>query len=162
MSLSILYLDHSRINDKGLFAKQNILPEEMIVEVEGDRMSPKEIEADGLFAKKSANAYRFSKDLYISPTGHISEFINHSCSPNAYISKSDDRLYVIAGILIPAGSEILIDYSTIMAADDEWTMECKCGCENCRGMIKKFIDLPKNIQEEYMEKGWVPDYILEI
>jgi SET domain-containing protein len=156
------YINDSAIQGKGLFAKRDISPQECIIDVLGERMTPEEIELDGLFSKKSANAYRFSKDLYISPTGHPSELINHSCSPNSYISKIDDELRILAGILIPLGTEILIDYSTIVAADDFWEMDCNCGSANCRELIKRFMDLPEAIQEEYKHKNWVPKYILEI
>ncbi len=158
---NFLYIDQSN-NGKGIFSKKDIAPQEIIFEIEGKLMTPEEIESDGLHASRSANAYRCSKDFYISPEGSMADYLNHSCVPNAYISKIGQRLFAVAAEKIIAGSEIVMDYSTIMAADDMWSMECNCGSSDCRGAVKRFIDLPVKIQAEYKDKALVPGYILEI
>jgi SET domain-containing protein len=163
MTRDILHGKHdSDIHGTGIFTTRDIAFQECVLEVEGQKMTSEEIESDGIFSKRSGNAYRFNKDHYISPEGEAADFLNHSCSPNAYISKMNDALYVNAADFIPAGSEVLIDYSTIMASDDLWQMDCACGSVNCRGSVRKFMDLPQNTQEGYKQKGWVPSYILEI
>lgn len=54
--------------------------------------------------------------------------------------------------------EVTFDYSVII--NDEWTLECRCGSENCRKIIGKFRDLPEPIKEKY--KDYSPRWIREI
>ncbi len=151
----------SAMNGKGVFTKNKILPRTVIFEIKGEYLSPSEIESEGVYSPKSANAYRFSSDLYISPGENLGAFLNHSCEPNAYISKVDNKLYVNAIDLILRDMEILIDYSTIMALDDKWTMEYHCGNTHCRGVVRRFVDLPTKTQVAYKDAGIVPEYILD-
>ncbi len=74
---------------------------------------------------------------------------------------SDNKLYVNAIKSISPHTEILIDYSTIMALDDKWTMECHCGSVLCRNVVKRFVDLPTKTQVAYKDAGVVPEYILD-
>jgi uncharacterized protein len=147
-------------NGKGVFTESPIESQETLLEVTGVLMTPEEIESDGVFAPKSANAYRFSRELYMSPLG-MSEFFNHSCNPNVFVSKENNRLYIKAIHEISAGTELCMDYSTIMAPDDKWTMKCNCGSGSCRGLIEKFVNLPESVQRKYIDAGIVPEYILE-
>lgn len=148
-------------NGRGVFTKKNIKKNETIFELKGRLLSVAEIEAGGIFSTLSANAYRFSKEMYLSPTGELGDFINHSCDPNAYIKKENEKLYIIAIKLIHSGEEITIDYSTIMAPDDEWNLSCNCGSKICRNKVEKFMNLPKNIQKKYKKNNIVPAYILK-
>jgi hypothetical protein len=60
---------------------------------------------------------------------------------------------------IPAGEEIRFDYSTTMS-EDHWTLECRCGEPDCRGLVKDFHLLPSVLQEQYVERGIVQTFIL--
>jgi hypothetical protein len=106
------------------------------------------------------NAFRFSEDLYISPNGSMGDFLNHSCFPNAKIEKIGERLFVVALHDIAPGDEVLIDYSTIVGADDVWEMDCNCGAEVCRGVIRSFDTLSEPLRERYVQRGMVPPYIV--
>lgn len=87
--------------------------------------------------------------------------MNHSCEPNSGVLKKNSKLFLIAISNIKIGDELLMDYSTILAPDDIWEMNCNCGSNKCRSVIKKFNKIPKRTKEEYISLGIVPKYILE-
>ena len=78
------------------------------------------------------------------------------------ILKRDGTMYVTAIEPITKGDEITFDYSTILADDNIWEMDCNCGEKTCRTRIKKFSSLPKRLKETYIRLGIVPKYILRI
>ncbi|HEY4506920.1 MAG TPA: SET domain-containing protein-lysine N-methyltransferase [Candidatus Paceibacterota bacterium] len=145
-------------NGLGIFTKRDFYPEEKIFEVKGSFISCNE--EDDLDEKTRANTFRFDKEKYISPEGRIGDYLNHSCTPNSKVSKIVDNLFVVAVENIKKGSEVTIDYSTILAADDYWEMDCNCGSTDCRGLVKKFNSLPSSIKDKYISSNMVPDYIL--
>ena len=141
---------------RGIYARRDFFPGEIIFQVVGKRITCDE--GDELDDAIRANTFRFDIDTYISPVGRVGDFLNHSCSPNAKISKNTNRLFVIAMDTILKGEEVVIDYSTILASDDTWEMNCNCGSENCRGLIKKFNSLPRKIKKKYLLFEMVPNY----
>lgn len=108
------------------------------------------------------NTFRYSENYYLSPQGYIGDYLNHACEPNAAIAKRNRRLYVWALRNIGAGEEIFIDYSTITASDDIWTMQCNCGCSSCRGTIRNWRSLPKILVQRYKLTGALPTHIRKI
>lgn len=72
------------------------------------------------------------------------DFMNHSCSPNLGFIDGSLMLYALKDI--QAGEELTFDYSTAM---DEvgWTLQCRCGAPNCRGVVRRYSELPKEDQE---------------
>jgi hypothetical protein len=112
---------------------------------------------DQVLALGDAQAYA----LQIGPNQYLDtappgRYTNHSCVPNAGIIS--DRV-LIALKPIPAGEEIRFDYSTTMS-EDHWTLECRCGEPDCRGLVKDFHLLPSVLQEQYVERGIVQTFIL--
>lgn len=148
------------VNGNGLFAARDFAPGEDLYEVIGEFISGDA--EDDIDATTRNNTFRYDEDRYISPRGSIGDMQNHSCAPNAKVVKRGDRLYVVAAAPIANGDELLIDYSTILASDDIWEMECACGSSICRGIVRRFERLPKRLQERYKKTGMVPAYILEI
>ena len=108
----------------------------------------------------SANCIRFGPETYLDPGEGLGAFLNHSCDPDAGIRKSQNQLFLFAARRIAAGSEIVIDYSTTIGDDDIWTMRCKCGSDECRGMIRNFGSLPESLRRRYLRMGLVPAYIV--
>ncbi len=147
-------------NGKGIVTKKKFLPNETIFEVAGIFVACDE--DDDMDEAERNNTFRFDVDRYISPKGRIADYLNHSCEPNAKVLKKNKKLFVVAINTIPKNVEVVIDYSTITARDDIWTMKCNCGTESCRGIIKKFSSLPKRIRENYITHSIVPKYILKI
>lgn len=81
---------------------------------------------------------------------------NHSCNPNSGIVKNS---ILIAIEDIFAGEEICYDYSTTMM-ENYWTMVCKCGSKDCRGVIKDFHLLPETVKKRYLKLGIVQEFIV--
>ena len=146
-------------NGMGIVTMQNFQKGDVVFEVRGKLITCDE--DDSVDEQTRSNTYRYSDDLYLSPAGNIGDFLNHSCNPNARVTKEGKKLFVRAIKTIPKNKEVLIDYSTITASDDSWTMKCNCGSAKCRGVIKKFRTLPKELRQKYISDGMVPQHILE-
>ena len=80
---------------------------------------------------------------------------NHSCVPNAGIK---DDVFLVALKDISPGEEICYDYSTTMD-EDYWTLQCECENSFCRGIVKDFKYLPKDLQKKYWELNIVQSFI---
>jgi SET domain-containing protein len=145
-------------NGQGIFVLRDFKKGEKVFEVKGVFISGKEEE--NIDEKKRSNSFRYDKDSYISPEGEIGDFLNHSCEPNAKVSKKKGKLYIVAIDRIGKSQEVTIDYSTILANDDIWEMHCKCGSTHCRKKIKRFNSLPNSLKEKYISLLMVPRHIL--
>lgn len=110
--------------------------------------------------RRGANCFRFDAGHYLDPEGEIGAWANHSCNPNAGVVKTAARLLLKAIRPIVAGDEITHDYSTLLGADDIWTMKCNCGERGCRGVVKSFNTLPKAVVRKYCKLGVIPDFIM--
>lgn len=144
-------------NGLGIFAKKDFKRSQIIFEVTGTLVTCNEDEPMDEVAR--ANTYRFNKNWFISPAGRLGDMLNHSCEPNAKVVKQKGKLFIMSLLPITKGQEIFIDYSTILAADDSWSMHCNCGANTCRSVIKHFYKLPKKLQQTYLSLGMVPSYI---
>ena len=147
-------------NGKGVFARVGFKKDKKLFEVRGKFVTCDEDE--DMDETERSNAYRFDKQLFISPKNKLADMVNHSCVPNAKVVKEKDKLYIFSICDILKGSEILIDYSSIIAKDDIWDMKCNCGADKCRKTIKRFADLPRSIQKLYIRDKVVPNFILKI
>ncbi len=154
-----VYVKKSK-NGRGLFAGKNFNANSRIHKLVGTLITCNE--DDDLDAQTRSNTIRFNEEKFLNPKGQIGERINHSCKPNAKIVKASNILYIVSIDPISKDTEILFDYSTVLAPDDIWTMKCNCGEKKCRKVIKKFNTLPKRIRDEYKKRGIVPKYILKI
>lgn len=157
--MEIIEVRESR-NGFGIFTKKFFIPNEDIFEVKGTFITCEE--DDQLDEKTRNNSFRFDENRFLSPSGEIGDYLNHSCEPNAKVMKNGNKLLVAAAKEILAGEEVLIDYSTILASDDIWEMDCNCGSKYCRGKIKSFDTLPEQLRNEYVSLNIVPDYILNL
>jgi hypothetical protein len=126
---------NSEIAWKGLIAKWNILKWEILVIeqwVEMPAAIVEMIEAELWYYSSLCIGwwlYNLSKPLNNNDWGYI----NHSCSPNAWLINSKTFVAIID---IKKGDEITCDYGTFESVKPEWwTMECNCGNKNCRKVI---------------------------
>ncbi|MGA1267338.1 MAG: SET domain-containing protein [Phycisphaerales bacterium] len=111
--------------------------------------------------RRAANCIRADADRYLDPSGEWGAFANHGCRPNAVIMRERGRLVLRALRAIRRGQEVLHDYSTLLGADDIWTMRCNCGIRACRGVIRRFDRLPAATLRRYRSLGAIPRFILE-
>ena len=150
-----VYVDNTKHNGKGLFAKEEIKNNSKIAEFSGKSIHWKEL-VKIKDMKIRNNSVQISKSHFIISKGKIN-FVNHSCNPNAGILISGKRAILTAIKDINKDDEITFDYSTNMY-DDGWDMKCNCKSKNCRDIIKEFEELPKNVKNKYIKLGIVPNY----
>lgn len=136
----------------GIFAKRNILKDEIISEFTGPRIK---IENLGEFPPEVVDhLFNVGVDEYLVAR-EPEVRTNHSCDPNAGIRK---EALLVAIRNIDKDEEITFDYSMIMA--DDWEMDCMCGSPLCRHRIGKFRNLPDELKEKY--RDYTPDWIRKI
>jgi len=142
------YIAESDIGS-GVFAKVDIGKGEKITMLLGP-----EVDLGKALANEGENCIQIGDCLYFDSEG-VARWINHSCNPNSGI-KNDRELVAIRDI--KKDEEIRFDYSTSMD-EDCWTMECKCGSKNCRGIIKDFKYLPTDLRQKYLMLEIVQNFI---
>jgi uncharacterized protein len=136
---------------KGLFAKENIMKDEIIA-IKNGHIVKKE-EAYWLDNEIGDFSLQISDEFYICPKNKeeikdIVIFINHSCEPNVGM---DGQINYVAMRNIKAGEELCLDYAT--AISNEYELECKCGSKKCRGIITgedwKNVELQKRYSKYF-------------
>ena len=161
-----LHIRKLGISGKGAFAKRFFKKGERICFMRGELISIEEmivlVDED---KEEGSDPLGVDDELYIDML-ELYRSINHSCKPNAYIHGRNE---LIALRDIEKDEEITYDYSTTMndnkdkieeSGGELWTMECKCGNENCRGIISQFKELPKDLQDYYLKNKFAPNFIL--
>jgi len=140
------------LNGKGVFAVKDIPEKTILMRVKGEVMN---FAATRLLGDREAYTIQVEKDQYILTKPPFC-YVNHSCDPNCALDE-DLFLYTIKNI--KAGEQMCWDYSTSML-ERSWTMSCKCGSPNCRGVIEDFDKLPLGLQNKYISSGLVLPFIL--
>ena len=154
---SLILKDHPLLG-KTVVALRNFRNGEEIMEFSGPQVKAEEIPA---LQKPEDDRYlQIGRDLYLGASGGFDDFFNHSCCPNAGLVEKDERFFLTAIEEIPAGEEILWDYSTYMDERD-WEMGCLCGEKICRGVIRDFCFLPEALRNKYLHLGIVPKFIAD-
>jgi SET domain-containing protein len=146
------YVDASPLG-RGLFAGEPIAPRNEILRFRGPVLTLKEVRAKGTAA---ANALQVGVNRYLF-LDEPGRFVNHSCTPNAAVV---DDVTLVALRPIRTGEEIRFDYSTTIS--DGWTMPCRCGAAECRGLVVAFQLLPDSLRRRYALLGHVQRFILEL
>lgn len=136
---------------RGLFAARGIRRGETILTFRGRRFD----RDDPIHATPDASLLlQTGSRTYILPEAP-SVYVNHSCVPNAGLV-ANRRLVALTDIL--PGEHVTFDYSTSMD-DGMWTLECRCGHAECRGLIEDFRHLPAPLRRRYLEQGIVQGFI---
>lgn len=154
----------SKIHGTGIVANDEIMPDETICLIRGNLSNLDDIEKKiKKGEERRHDPFQIDKDVYLDLFKPYLHF-NHSCDPNAGI-KNDSELFAIKHI--HPGDEVTYDYSTVSWEDEDripkknrFSMPCKCGCKNCRGMIRDFPFLDDKIKNKYMNLGALPKFIL--
>ncbi|HMQ01629.1 MAG TPA: SET domain-containing protein-lysine N-methyltransferase [Candidatus Doudnabacteria bacterium] len=140
----------------GVFTIKSFSTGDKIFNFSGD-LIPRSPITENLSSPADDRYLQVGVDLFIGPSGNIDDHVNHSCEPNTGVLLKNNRAQLIAIRNIIAGEEITYDYS-IQMYNEPWTMECMCGSENCRGVIKEYRHLPQQIKDKYLKLGLVPHY----
>lgn len=153
----------SKLHGNGVFALRDIPAGTRILQYAGKRLTPEQ--ADALFPVNPDEPFHTfffalsnGKIVDGGQGGNDSRWINHSCAPNCEGHENADgsRVFIVAMRDIPAGEELLYDYSLVI--DDEITDElkqnyrCLCGAAQCRGtMIALQSDRSQAVADELRE-----------
>ena len=134
----------SPIAGLGVFASRRIPAGRRIIEYVGQRISSDEADAlydDDAMAQHHTVLFAVDDDTVIDAAvgGNEARFINHACAPNCQAVNEDGRIFIEAIADIPAGAELVYDYSLTRDEpwDDRWAQlyACRCGAPGCRGTI---------------------------
>lgn len=117
----------------GVGATEEIKANEMVLKFSGyfvnskNKLKQEDLEQD--------HYLQLASNLYLGSSGNIDDYVNHSCDPNCTVMIKDNEAFLIASKIINPGEEITFDYSDVVL-DDDWSMECNCGSQKCRKIIK--------------------------
>lgn len=129
-----LYVSKSQINENGLFTSEFIKTGEKILSF-GGILVPTSERYSGKYLSSTFVGITEKIALCegIDSTKDYSDYINHSCNPNAGMY---DCITVIAKKDILPDEEICCDYA-YWEANEEWKLKslCSCGAPCCRGTI---------------------------
>lgn len=151
----------SKTSGNGVFAKKNI-PKHTLLAIFGgyiltkneERKLPLSIRDNGIQIERNFVIALRSPNEF-SP----SDYINHSCEPNAGI-RGQISLYSISDI--NAKEEISFDYGTVLFGTQKkptYKLKCNCGSQSCRGVITDHDWLLPHLHKRLM--GYIPYYILD-
>lgn len=143
---------------KGVITTITIPPNVPICEFKGNI-----VHYENLKDLESPNdALQVGPDIYLGPSGNVTDYIRHSCNPNCMVDVVGNRSILYAMHLVRANSEITFDYSSSSTeGPDTWSMNCTCGSFNCRKVISGFYELNESVQKEYKKKGIAALFIRE-
>ncbi|MGI0091452.1 MAG: SET domain-containing protein [Nitrososphaerales archaeon] len=127
----MLYAKPSKIHGNGCYTSSDIKKGMIVASWKGEMVS-----TPAQPGEKYYGYYIKVGDKWLVPRDGPEKNINHSCSPNAMVMMLKDGLEFIALKDINTGEEILFDYNTVIPEGDAFTLSCKCGSENCRGIIR--------------------------
>jgi len=148
----------SEIHRRGLFAIADIARDE-IVAVKGGRIIDRKTLREKITPLLGPVEIQIDDDLFIAPvTDEERElsmlYSNHSCDANLGMR---GEITFVAMRDIRAGEELTHDWAT--TDDDDYSVECKCGAQNCRKVLTgKDWQLPE-LQKRY--DGYFSAYLAQ-
>ena len=99
---------------------------------------------------RSMHTIQIDVDLHLVPPSPI-RFFNHACEPNCgiLIRSGVEGLEIHALRDIDEGEEMTLDYETFEVEFQSLTGPCLCSTDGCRGSLKGYKGLPKDLREYY-------------
>lgn len=137
---------------RGVFAGQPFKKGALVLEFLGEVRDVSEL-------NDLTHALQIGPRDFLTASGGIDDYVNHSCRPNCGIRVDNGRVILFALRDIRVGEEILFDYSTTQSGG-YWEMDCQCGVPTCRGRIGDFKDLPTEHQQFYISQRAVLTFLL--
>lgn len=120
----------SKLHGWGVFALEPINKNKRIIDYAGELITNRQSERrEDRYLRRGCiwvfrvNRY-WSRDAAVG--GNLARFINHSCTPNCYVTVIDKTIWICAARSIRAGEELSYDYNT----EGDKTIPCRCrpGC----------------------------------
>jgi SET domain-containing protein len=123
----------SRIHGKGLFADSRIPARRKLGELGGEKITQAEARRRAR-RKRSIMIVELGDGSAIDATRGANHFkyVNHSCSPNAFMRVFRGRLEFYALREIQPGEELTCNYGE---THHEGQLACRCGSDRCQGYI---------------------------
>ncbi len=127
----------SKIDNRGLYAADDIKKGTKIIQYKGKIITIKESETNPKYDNDKA-IYLFNINKKFDLDGdfkfNIARLINHSCEPNCEVDGIGYKLWVYAIKDIKKNEELTYDYG--FGFDENYKdFPCKCGSRNCCGYI---------------------------
>lgn len=147
----------SDLEGRGVFAIAKIEKDEIVAIKAGHIITSDDLA--GITSSVGDYALQIHDGFYLGPRSkdeieQMTIFINHSCNPN--VGFLGQVVYVAMRNIEP-GEELCHDYS--MERTDDYSLECRCGSEYCRGRITGDDWKRPDLQERYGDR--FSSYILE-
>jgi uncharacterized protein len=146
----------SRIDGKGMFAKESIAQCEIIAIWGGSYVSKNEAE-QAKIDNPDVYIQQIEDDVFEVWTKEKSRkhgesdpthFHNHSCNPNTWM---EDEVTISAMRNIDANEELTIDYAMFETKEEYVMMEsCMCGSSNCRKRVTGSDWKMRELQNRYV------------
>jgi SET domain-containing protein len=158
----LYFVRNSPIQGKGVFAARRIRPETRIIEYRGERIPVGEADERYEDDEKGDfhHTFLFSLDertvIDAAVNGNDARWINHSCDPNCQTVEDEGRIWIESIKNIQPGTELTYDYN--LERDGHFKKsyyklyECRCGSENCRGIILHSPTPPKRRKRKATKK----------
>ena len=137
----------SRIHGRGLFARESIARNEVVV-VKGGYVMTRD-QRDRVSRDLGPAEIQITEELHIGPISSAQReggmmHLNHSCDPNLGVQ---GQIVFVAMRNIEAGEELTIDYA--MTDDEPYEMLCACGADSCRTVITGRDWKNQSLQRKY-------------
>ena len=135
--MKLYKIQKSKIDNKGLYASQDIRKGTKIIQYKGKIITTKQSDNNPKFDNNKA-IYLFNLNKRYDLDGdfkfNTARLINHSCDPNCEVLGEGLKLWIYAMKNINKGDELSYDYG--FAFDQDFRQfPCKCGSKNCIGYI---------------------------
>ncbi len=127
----------SKINNRGLYATDNIKKGTKIIQYKGKIITVKESESNPKYDNDKA-IYLFNINKKFDLDGdfkfNTARLINHSCDPNCEVDGVGYKLWIYAIKDIKKNEELTYDYGFSFDKDYK-QFPCRCGSQSCIGYI---------------------------
>ena len=135
--MKLYKIQKSKIDNKGLYASQDIRKGTKIIQYKGKIITTKQSDNSPKFDNNKA-IYLFNLNKRYDLDGdfkfNTARLINHSCDPNCEVLGEGLKLWIYAMKNINKGEELSYDYGFTFDQDFR-QFPCKCGSKNCIGYI---------------------------
>ena len=135
--MKLYKIKKSNIDNRGVYAAQNIKAGKIIIYYKGKIITKKETEKNPKYDNDKA-IYLFNLNSRYDLDGDFQDndarLINHTCNPNCEVAGKGLKLWIFALRDIKKGEELSYDYG--FGFDEDFKQfPCKCRAKNCCGYI---------------------------